>query len=522
MLAQAQAQEVAQRLEEATGDHFSLQVITTRGDLLKDRPLWQIEGQNFFTRELDQALLEGKVDLNVHSYKDLGSERPRELALAAVTERRFSQDILLVKKQAFKAIPPNFPLLVGTSSPRRMAQVEREGALSSLLPGHPPVKTVPLRGNIPTRLKKMQEGAVHAVILAFAGLERLAQAQKEALSPLLHPDDLDFVILPPSLFPCSASQGALAIECLKKRQGDLLPKISSSSLHHPDTAEETARERRAFATYGGGCHVAMGVHVKKIKPATFLHIHRGTALSKMWLETTETPPPAAPPAPPTSVSPKGAKFIGLGPDKVKDPHFVCDRLIERALLPWPQALSSLPSLLHPHKRAHLFSSTSYCAEAAKRLSAQGRTLWAAGVQTMRKLVAQGLWVHGSADPLGEKQMIRPADSRLLGLLLGEESASLPWCVLGHEEGTSSLGGVLPVTKRRILNVKEEYREELKRVKHFYWTSLYQYETFRERFPFLDEKSRTHYCGPGKTWEHFTNKGIPVKTLSGIEEFKRTI
>src|SRR5690606_22790385 len=120
-------------LEALSGDKFELVLIKTQGDQITNKPLWQLEGKDFFTKELDEALLSEQVDLVIHSYKDLGSERPEGIRLAAVTERRFAHDILLVRKDVVEKLEHwQGDFIVGTSSPRRIANLTRK--LAAFIP----------------------------------------------------------------------------------------------------------------------------------------------------------------------------------------------------------------------------------------------------------------------------------------------------------------------------------------------------------------------------------------------------
>ena len=120
LLALTQCGQIKDQLELKTGDTFELVVIKTQGDIQTSQPLWQMEGNNFFTKELDEALLKGEVDLVVHSYKDLGSVRPEGITLAAVTKRTYAHDILLIKNETIPTIKNRTEFIVGTSSPRRV------------------------------------------------------------------------------------------------------------------------------------------------------------------------------------------------------------------------------------------------------------------------------------------------------------------------------------------------------------------------------------------------------------------
>ena len=482
LLALTQSRQIATKLSRMSGVPVRLKEFKTQGDIHIDKPLFEMEGKDFFTRELDMALLSEEVDLVVHSYKDLSVERPEGIVLAAVCERKFPHDILLMKKEEGKK-----KLIVGTSSPRRVANLER--SLSSLLPGSPLVKTKMMRGNVPTRLKKMRTSEYSGLVLALAGLERLAEEKESRLILEELIFDLDFMVLPLSLFPGAPAQGALAVECLGKRD-DLL-KICSLIDHHP-THLETQKEREAFAWYGGGCHLGVGIHVRNTGQE-YLHIHKGewkgSFIQKKWLSEQNLPGPG---------------FIGLPPEKMDDTRFAYDHMIKK--IPLEKDYSPLDG--------HYLVSSSYGIPAAVKMFAGG-TLWASGERTMKKLASVGLRCHGSADGLGERSLAGLAKSQVLQILMDD----LPWRVLTGE--TKSLLGESVVTyKKEVKEPSFEILEQLKKVKSFYWTSFDQYREYTRRFSFI-LKGR-HCCGLGKTLENFTKGKIQATPLSGIEEFKRRI
>ena len=174
-MALTQSRQVKEELERLTGDLFEMQVFKTQGDQQVEKPLWQMEGRDFFTKELDQALTSGAVDLVVHSYKDLSSTRPDKIALAAVGKRHYPQDILLIKKETIKALANKERLMVGTSAPRRTVNIKRY--LPAFIPHGDQlaleIKT--LRGNIDSRIRKLKGDDYDAIVLSLAGLERLAR-----------------------------------------------------------------------------------------------------------------------------------------------------------------------------------------------------------------------------------------------------------------------------------------------------------------------------------------------------------
>jgi hydroxymethylbilane synthase len=174
LLALTQCNQVKNQLEKLTGDKFELEIIKTQGDMITNAPLWQLDGKDFFTKELDEALLSGAVDLVVHSYKDLGSVRPDEILLAAITKRSYAHDILLIKKDTISEIKNKAELFVGTSSPRRMVNLKNH--LKNYLPNatNLTVTTKVLRGNVNTRIQKLKDNEYDAIVLALPGIERLA------------------------------------------------------------------------------------------------------------------------------------------------------------------------------------------------------------------------------------------------------------------------------------------------------------------------------------------------------------
>jgi hydroxymethylbilane synthase len=228
-LALAQAHKMASALEVANrwpANFVQIQVIETTGDKVQDRPLAEIGGKQLWTKELDRALMEKEVDFCVHSLKDVEAIRPREISIAAVRPRG---DVLdrLVGADSIDALKQG--AVVGTSSPRRKAQ---------LLSLRPDLTVVPFRGNVQTRLAKLEAGEVDATLLAGAGLRRLG------INNIGTPLPLD-VILP------APTQAVIAIECRAKDS------ITASMLTIVDdhTTHAIIRAERAFtAALGGSCH----------------------------------------------------------------------------------------------------------------------------------------------------------------------------------------------------------------------------------------------------------------------------
>jgi hydroxymethylbilane synthase len=494
LLAVTQSTLIKNECERISGEKFELVLIKTQGDEITNKPLWQLEGKDFFTKELDHALLNGEVDFVIHSYKDLGSERPAGIKLAAVTERKFAHDIFLINQKTIDSLPNwEGDFIVGTSSPRRIANLTH--SLKNYIPHSPNIRCETLRGNVNSRIRKLKEGQYHAITLALAGIERLAHTEKSAqeLGELLK--DLNYFVLPQSVFPSAASQGALGIEMREDRNdGGKLSEILSK-LSHPKTVEEVYRERKTFKEFGGGCHLAVGIHVKKITDNCFLHVTSGEVdekrVEKKWLEGMSLPK-----------IPEGKKiFVGFPTNT--HPGVICDEY----LIKTPETKKV------PLASKHVFVTSMYCLETLKA-STKAEGVWAAGAKSARDLASRGFWVNGTADSLGIEDLKMIRSSRALNMI--HKNLNNDWTVLSHPASKSELGEVVGCYERVKTDTSSEYEDSLKQVGGCYWTSYPQYQAFIEKFPFL--KNTLHFCGMGKTWHEFQSAGVNVNPVANMQDF----
>ncbi len=219
---------------------FKLVRIRTLGDWQQTLPLAQIGGKGVFIKEIEEALLARKIDFAVHSLKDLPTELPDGLSVAAITRRLDSSDCLIsAGRFTIESLPSG--ALVGTSSLRRQAQ---------LLYLRPDLNVIPLRGNLDTRLKKLLRGEFQAIVLASAGVERLSAHSKKIFSKLHNARIPQAQMLP------AVGQGSLAIEARTEDLGLLrLLKV----LHHAPSAWASKAERSFLAALEGGCQVPAGI-----------------------------------------------------------------------------------------------------------------------------------------------------------------------------------------------------------------------------------------------------------------------
>jgi hydroxymethylbilane synthase len=239
-LALVQAREVQGRLAEACGldvAHIEIKVIRTTGDTITNRPLNEVGGKGLFTKEIEEALLSGTIDLAVHSSKDMTTVLPAGLMLAAFLPREDARDAFISRKaKTLHDLPTG--AVVGTASLRRQALVKRL---------RPDIAVVPLRGNVETRLRKIEAGAADATLLAVAGLKRLGLMA--AATALLDIDE----------FLPAVGQGAIGIET---RADDAATRALVAKIDDADTATALVAERAFLAVLDGSCRTPIAGHAR--------------------------------------------------------------------------------------------------------------------------------------------------------------------------------------------------------------------------------------------------------------------
>ncbi len=230
-LALAQAEQVRDQLIAADPDlkaAIEIVVIKTTGDIILDRALAEVGGKGLFTKEIDEAMLDGRIDLAVHSMKDVPTWLPVGIILPCMLEREDVRDVFIsTRAETLSGLPAGS--VVGTASLRRQALI---------LHRRPDLKVVTFRGNVQTRLKKLAAGEVDATLLALAGLNRLGQS--DVATSILEPEEL----LP------AVAQGAIGVTC---RDGDGRALASLAPLNHTDTVTRVTAERALLTVLDGSC-----------------------------------------------------------------------------------------------------------------------------------------------------------------------------------------------------------------------------------------------------------------------------
>jgi len=237
-LALAQAAEARARLMAAHGlpdEAFAIEAISTTGDLIRDRPLAESGGKGLFTKELEEALLDRRIDIAVHSSKDMPTVLPRGLRLTAFLPREDPRDAFIGRAAPTIAGLPS-GAIVGSSSLRRRAL---------LLRLRPDLEVMTFRGNVGTRLRKLDAGDAAGTMLALAGLKRLGMA------------DVATEVLPLDSFPPAPGQGAI---CIESRAGDETVEAMLAAIHDVPTGQALACERAFLAALDGSCRTPIAGH----------------------------------------------------------------------------------------------------------------------------------------------------------------------------------------------------------------------------------------------------------------------
>lgn len=232
------------------GVKSELVIIKTQGDLVQHLGFDKLEGKGFFTKEIEDALLRGDVDVAVHSMKDLPTSQPEGLAITAVSYRDNPSDWIIARPEGIeqgKIFRLKQGAVVGTSANRRKAQ---------LLDYRPDVQIKDIRGNVPTRLEKLRKGEFDAIFLAAAGVSRLG----------LDLSDFEKIELHPHEFVPAPAQGVLAWQT---NRADTETRLLLKKLHRPDVSAVTNVERRVLQLMEGGCQLPLGVHCERDSTGSF-------------------------------------------------------------------------------------------------------------------------------------------------------------------------------------------------------------------------------------------------------------
>lgn len=479
LLARVQAQMVGAALQRAHHERgHPLEVEYTFrsswGDQNLDVDLRSVPDKGAFTADFVESLLRGECDMVVHSWKDLPTESRPELIVAATLPRAAANDILLIKEESVG----RSHLRILSSSPRR------EFAMKTLLAEALPfpleaVELEPIRGNVPTRLKKWRESHCDGLIMAQAALDRLAGHPEWDGDHWLS-EGVKWMVLPLSQSPCAPAQGALAVEIRGDRADlrDLLKPINCEV-----TFREAEAERSRLRAHGGGCHLALGVSVQERDWGTWT-VERGNLTGQpfhhqmfvpsvpwpsdvLWTQCwPQTPANAAPRVP---LAGAWSKIF-----ENKNLFITRNEALPSDLVPQPQQL-----------------------------------VWAAGWSTWKKLARRGVWVHGTTDGLGGNPRAP----------LFAQAPPEGWVRLTHAEASSAR----ETSSGDAVNVVATYQLGEEKISvpagfgGYFWSSPSVFLAGLEQQPEIMKAH--HACGPGKTWDllrsHVPSERIHVYPSYGV-------
>ena len=498
-LARIQAVQVGETLRAA---HPQIEINYSFHESLGDKnlsdPLWKMPEKGVFTQDFREGLLRGDFDLVVHSWKDLAIEHDPETEIVATLPRADARDLLLVRKDRWAEIERTGLMSILTSSPRRAHNLD--SFLREALPAKiNELKFENVRGNVPTRVRKLLELEVDGLIVAKAALDRLLEAQQDEFAATQRDlrealSKCRWMVMPLRENPSAPAQGALAIE-ISHRRDDMRELIAP--LNCADTFRAVEQEREILRSYGGGCHQKIGASVlhRAYGEITFLRgvTDDGQVLNSRVLKPSKPRPPKISKEEMWPLESTDADWFTRENIQV-DPVSLWERVRVRALVRDSDSPSPQPS---PKGRG---SESSYALWIAKadalpddwKIEAD-QIVWASGVQTWKRLALRGVWVNGCAESLGEQESAR------INTLAG---SPVNWLKLTHESGYTDGDMPCAVTYRL---VPRNESIDLGGRKYCFWKSGSSFEYALSKNPWL--KDVTHFCGPGNTQHILENNGV---------------
>jgi len=493
-LAWAQSLWVAERLRMLHPQlDIELVPIETRGDRITHVPLREVEGKEFFTAELDAALLDDRVDFTVHSLKDLSLERPEGIALAAIPTRENPRDVILFAPGVTQRLEQGTPIRIGTSAPRRLENAPP--FLAGALPGGK-FQWLEIRGNVDTRLSRLHEPEssdrkLEGVVLAFAGLIRLWRDERPdggraRLEKLL--DGVRWMLLPLAECPAAPGQGALAVEC---REYDTATLTLLRGIHDEASARQVDEERAVLARYGGGCHQRFGATcITHPACGNVLYVRGkaadGTPLDEVrWLSLPDEPP---------------ARIMAWDGMRIRETALRDDT-----------AESEMDAALFVSD-APVFIAHSRALPAGSDSRMTGRRVWTSGVQSWRRLAARGVWVEGCADGLGFDWITPTLEEAVLGLPSQDD-----WQILTHASAIETWPRGQVIGTYALPQPEAHVIDDARNTTHAFWATGSQFRELHAQLP----SSVEHACGPGKTADLIRASGVRKLTVfPSVDEWRR--
>jgi hydroxymethylbilane synthase len=479
LLAIAQSRLVADALmQKSPGLKIELITLETRGDLNQQISLSNVHDPEFFSAELDAALIDARVDLCVHSLKDLGANRPDSIVRAAIPIRENPRDVIVFRPTIIDRLKRGQPVRIGSSSARRQFNVA--SFLRSALPrfgSAPKLQFMPIRGAVDQRLTRIRKDpdeadALDGVVLAIAGLARLwgdADGQ-QTIEPLL--SGVRWMVLPLSRCPAAPGQGALAVEC---RRDDRHTRALLRTIHDPVSAALVQKELEVLFALPESQRSAVGATALVKKSIGTLMYVRGGNSDSGRLEWQRPPRPS-------------------------DPRSWDGGDLRQIVRRNPLAIGA-----RTDDRAAVFVAHWHAITDAVSIADHSR-VWVSGVRSWQKLARRGIWVEGCADNLGFADVLPTLSCRVLRLpalqqwlVLTHSKALQNWrgTDVGHVQATYSLDSINDIDDL------PDLRKQVAEATHFFWGSIDQYMRVKKWIP----DGAHHACGTGKTARALQETGI---------------
>lgn len=462
-------------------------VRNSRGDQLPDIPLQTVEGKDFFTHDIFEALTKGEADIAVHSLKDMSSTHFFSDQLFAVVDRDDPRDLAIFNPGILDKISRGETIIIGTCSPRReeMATVFLKKALPRLNETIQ-IETRPIRGNVETRLRKLDSGEYDATILATAGLNRLLRSASNAtlITHLLA--DKKLMLLP--LIECvpAPCQGAIVAEAhpSNQRAAEILKVINSPAL-----MQEAVAEKKTAIQYGTGCLQQFGVTSIKTKQGSYLFAAGKTEQGAAF--TNWQPWPS----------------LSVTPDHI---FSTTDRMRDFFNYEWRAAL---PEINLP---VVFIANYKLIAGVINKESLLNKMILVSGTKTWYELARQGYWVTAGADALGFEYLLPSLNMPVFNieakdiLVLTHEAAAQRWQKKGYAAAFTYK--LIPVFNPSLF-------EEIARARAICWSSYAQYTAYGH----LAQPGITHICAGGETASQLKQAGLdPVifPTIKAFEQWRK--
>jgi len=475
---------------EASFGNISVEVIagSSRGDALQNIPLQTVEGTDFFTHEIFEKLTTGEADIAVHSLKDMSSEHFFGENLFAVVDRDDVRDVAIFHPAVKEKLARGEEIVIGTCSPRREEMAT--GFLQKALPqlnSQFKVTTKFIRGNVDTRLKKLDATEYDGIILATAGLNRLLKSKAD--SPMIQNLLADKLLMILPLFECPPApcQGAIVAEALpsNERAKKVLQVINEVEL-----TDDCSKEKKIAWKYGKGCLQKFGVTTISFDDKKIIYAAGKSSKEETFAEWYELP------------------RIDIDAKNVFDTSDLIGSFFEYQSAKADHVIDKRAVYVSNYKAINLASNSNNLIDQLKQ-----RRVWTAGTKTWFELAKKEIWVEGSADALGLESLRAVFEMPLVGISISDV------CVITNEqsEQTWRQKGWQVMA---VYSVRQKEGPELKtffnQADIIFWTSYRKYEQFNS----LVKESVLHCCPAGETAELLRRAGIEPIVFPTIKSFQQ--